>query len=209
MAGETVFQSSAEVRNGVDAESDFSLWSGLTTAQKESLTYKDWNGSSQWYMEKDQYDNWVLNSAVDNLDHFKAYQNGDDYIDAAGSGSQVRINYESGSGSGFAVYGGNSFNRLLQSHGSEFCQDSWACREQRTQLFADRQLGLGHQHRLSLRIWIDGRNSHQRRADRDGQFELFHHHEQSCHFLREPRHQADKRDRHWQPTGDFGQSGHQ
>ena len=107
VAGETVFQSSAEVRNGVDAESDFSLWSGLTTAQKESLTYKDWNGSSQWYMEKDQYNNWVLNSAIDNLDHFKAYQNGDDYIDA-GSGANVRINYESGSGSGFAVYGGNS-----------------------------------------------------------------------------------------------------
>jgi hypothetical protein len=107
VAGETVFQTSAEVRNGVDAESDFSLWSGLTTAQKESLTYKDWNGSSQWYMEKDQYNNWVLNSAVDNLDHFKAYQNGDDYIDAA-SGATVRVNYESGSGSGFAVYGGNS-----------------------------------------------------------------------------------------------------
>ena len=107
VAGETVFQSSAEVRNGVDAESDFSLWSGLTTAQKESLTYKDWNGSSQWYMEKDQYNNWVLNSAIDNLDHFKAYQNGDDYIDAA-SGANVRVNYESGSGSGFAVYGGNS-----------------------------------------------------------------------------------------------------
>ena len=107
VAGETVFQSSAEVRNGVDAESDFSLWSGLTTAQKESLTYKDWNGSSQWYMEKDQYDNWVLNSAIDNLDHFKAYQNGDDYIDA-GSGANVRVNYESGSGTGFVVYGGNS-----------------------------------------------------------------------------------------------------
>jgi hypothetical protein len=107
VAGETVFQTSAEVRNGVDSESDFSLWSGLTTAQKESLTYKDWNGSSQWYMEKDQYNNWVLNSAVDNLDHFKAYQNGDDYIDAA-SGATVRVNYESGSGSGFAVYGGNS-----------------------------------------------------------------------------------------------------
>jgi hypothetical protein len=107
VAGETVFQTSAEVRNGVDSESDFSLWSGLTTAQKESITYKDWNGSSQWYMEKDQYNNWVLNSAVDNLDHFKAYQNGDDYIDAA-SGATVRVNYESGSGSGFAVYGGNS-----------------------------------------------------------------------------------------------------
>jgi hypothetical protein len=107
VAGETVFQSSAEVRNGVDAESDFSLWSGLTTAQKESLTYKDWNGSSQWYMEKDQYNNWVLNSAIDNLDHFKAYQNGDDYIDA-GSGADVRVNYESGSGTGFVVYGGNS-----------------------------------------------------------------------------------------------------
>jgi len=107
VAGESVFQSSAEVRNSVDAESDFSLWSGLTTSQKESFTYKDWNGVSQWYMEKDQYNNWELNSAIDTIDHFKAYQNGDDYIDAA-SGGSVRINYEGGSGSGFTVYGGNS-----------------------------------------------------------------------------------------------------
>ena len=107
VAGESVFQSSAEVRNSVDAESDFSLWSGLTTSQKESFTYKDWNGASQWYMEKDQYNNWELNSAIDTIDHFKAYQNGDDYIDAA-SGGSVRINYEGGSGSGFTVYGGNS-----------------------------------------------------------------------------------------------------
>ena len=107
VSGESVFQSSAEVRNSLDAESDFSLWSGLTASQKESLTYKDYTGASQWYMEKDQNNNWVLNSAIDNLDHFKAYQNGDDYIDA-GSGASVRINYEPGSGTGFTVYGGSS-----------------------------------------------------------------------------------------------------
>ena len=107
VSGGSIFQSSAEVRNSLDAESDFSLWSGLTATQKESFTYKDYTGASQWYMEKDQYNNWMLNSAIDGLDHFKAFPNGDDYIDA-GSGGGVRINYENGSGSGFTVYGGNS-----------------------------------------------------------------------------------------------------
>ena len=106
--GASTFISSTEVKNQLDAEIDSTLQAGLTGSQKESFTFRDYNGSGQWYMEKDQYDNWELNSAVDTLDHFKAYQNGDDYIDAAGSGSQVRINYETGSGTGFTVYGGNS-----------------------------------------------------------------------------------------------------
>jgi hypothetical protein len=108
VGGASTFISSTEVKNQLDAEIDSTLQAGLTGSQKESFTFRDYNGSGQWYMEKDQYDNWTLNSAVDNLDHFKAYQNGDDYIDAAGSGSQVRVNYETGAGTGFTVYGGNS-----------------------------------------------------------------------------------------------------
>ncbi|MGO9316445.1 MAG: hypothetical protein ACLPXT_12410 [Terracidiphilus sp.] len=99
------------VRNNADAEVDYYLWPGLTTSQKGSFTYKDWNGTSQWYMVKDASNNWALNSATGGLDSFKAYQSsnsGDTYIDASNSTGVVRINYETGSGTQFKVYGGNS-----------------------------------------------------------------------------------------------------
>jgi hypothetical protein len=76
------------VRNNADAEVDYYLWPGLTTSQKGSFTYKDWNGNSQWYMVKDASNNWALNSATGGLDSFKAYQStnsGDTYIDASNS----------------------------------------------------------------------------------------------------------------------------
>jgi hypothetical protein len=99
------------VRNNADSEVDYYLRPGLTTSQKGSYTYKDWNGNSQWYMVKDQYNNWALNSATGGLDSFKAYQSGnsgDTYIDTSNSTGVVRINYETGSGTQFKVYGGNS-----------------------------------------------------------------------------------------------------
>jgi hypothetical protein len=99
------------VRNNADAEVDYYLWSGLTTSQKGSYTYKDWNGNSQWYMVKDASNNWALNSAVGGLDSFKAYQStnsGDTYVDASNSSGVVRVNYETGSGTGFNIYGGSS-----------------------------------------------------------------------------------------------------
>ncbi|MGD0630365.1 MAG: hypothetical protein ABR987_13495 [Terracidiphilus sp.] len=99
------------VRNNADAEVDYYLWPGLTTSQKGSYTYKDWNGNSQWYMVKDASNNWALNSATGGLDSFKAYQStnsGDTYIDASNSSGVVRVNYETGSGAGFNVYGGSS-----------------------------------------------------------------------------------------------------
>ncbi len=99
------------VRNNADAEVDYYLWPGLTTSQKGSFTYKDWNGNSQWYMVKDASNNWALNSAVGGLDSFKAYQStnsGDTYVNAANPTGVVRVNYESGSGTGFNIYGGNS-----------------------------------------------------------------------------------------------------
>jgi len=91
------------VKNQVDAEIDQFLWAGLTTSQKESLIYKDWNGNSQWYMVKDQNNNWALNSAVGGLDSFKAYQSnnsGDTYVNASNPSGVVRVNYEGGSGQG-------------------------------------------------------------------------------------------------------------
>ena len=99
------------VRNNVDAEVDYYLWPGLTTSQKGSYTYKDWNGASQWYMVKDASNNWALNSALGGLDSFKAYQSsnsGDTYINASNSSGTVRVNYETGSGAVFNVYGGSS-----------------------------------------------------------------------------------------------------
>jgi hypothetical protein len=99
------------VRNNADAEVDYYLWPGLTTSQKGSYTYKDFNGTSEWYMVKDASNNWSLNSAVGGLDSFKAYQStnsGDTYVNAANSSGVVRINYEPGSGSQFKIYGGST-----------------------------------------------------------------------------------------------------
>ena len=83
----------------------------MTTRQKESFIYKDWNGNSQWYMVKDASNNWALNSATGGLDSFKAYQStnsGDTYINASNATGAVRVNYETGSGTAFNIYGGSS-----------------------------------------------------------------------------------------------------
>ncbi|MGB0074588.1 MAG: hypothetical protein WBP71_16700 [Terracidiphilus sp.] len=101
------------VRNNSDAEVDYYLWPGLTTSQKGSYTYKDWNGNSQWYMVKDGSNNWALNSATGGLDSFKAYQStnsGDTYIDASNASGHVRLNYETGSGAETDIYSGSSSN---------------------------------------------------------------------------------------------------
>ncbi len=52
--GTSTFIGTPTVKNQLDAEIDAVLWAGLTTSQKESFMYKDWNGNSQWYMVKDQ-----------------------------------------------------------------------------------------------------------------------------------------------------------
>ena len=90
---------------------DYYLWPGLTTSQKGSFTYKDWNGNSQWYLVKDASNNWALNSATGGLDSFKAYQStnsGDTYIDASNSTGHIRLNYETGSGAETDIYSGSS-----------------------------------------------------------------------------------------------------
>ncbi|MGA9667740.1 MAG: hypothetical protein WBQ94_00945 [Terracidiphilus sp.] len=113
VAGMSTLTGTPSVKNQVDAEIDAILWAGLTQSQKESLIYKDWNGNSQWYMEKDASNNWELNSATGGLDSFKAYQStnsGDTYINASNSAGMVRVNYESGAGTGFNIYGGGSSN---------------------------------------------------------------------------------------------------
>ncbi len=111
VGGATQSAGSMTVRNNADAEVDYDLWPGLTADQKGSFTYKDFNGNSQWYMVKDASNNWALNSATGGLDSFKAYQStngGDTYINASNSSGVVRVNYETGSGSTFNIYGGDS-----------------------------------------------------------------------------------------------------
>jgi hypothetical protein len=111
VGGVSTFNNSTTVKNQADAEIDEFLWAGATTSQKESLTYKDWNGNSQWYAVKDASNNWALNSATGGLDSFKAYQSsnsGDTYVNASNSSGVVRVNYETGAGSAFKIYGGSS-----------------------------------------------------------------------------------------------------
>ena len=110
-------------------------------ARKESFIYKDWHGDSQWYMVKDASNNWALNSALGGLDSFKAYQStnsGDTYINASNHPGVVRVNYETGAGAQFKIYGGNSSNLYASFHGYNIDQVSGACRRQRPQLPADR-----------------------------------------------------------------------
>ncbi len=103
VGGTTSFSGSTTVKNSANAEIDQTLQAGSTTTQKESFVYKDYNGASQWYMVKDGANNWALNSAIDGLDHVKAYQNGDEYLDAAGTGA-VRFNLEANAGTGGVVF---------------------------------------------------------------------------------------------------------
>ena len=111
VAGTSQSTGTMSVRNNADAEVDYYLWPGLTTSQKGSYTYKDWNGTSQWYMVKDASNNWALNSAPGGLDSFKAYQStnsGDTYINTSNSGGHIRLNYETGSGAETDIYSGSS-----------------------------------------------------------------------------------------------------
>jgi hypothetical protein len=104
------------VRNNADTEVDYYLWPGLTTTQKGSFTYKDWNGNSQWYMLKDTSNNWALNSAVGGLDSFKAYQSsnsGDTYVDASNTTGHIRLNYESGSGAETDIYSNGTLDMKI------------------------------------------------------------------------------------------------
>ena len=111
VAGPSTFSSSATVKNQADGEIDSVLWAGATTNQKESFIYKDYSGTSQWYMVKDASNNWALNSAIGGLDSFKAYQSnnsGDTYVNASKSTGHIRLNYETGSGAETDIYGGSS-----------------------------------------------------------------------------------------------------
>ena len=111
VGGSSTFSGSTTVKNQADAEIDSTLWAGLTTPQKESFIYKDWNGNSQWYMVKDASNNWALNSATGGLDSFKAYQSnnsGDTYINTSNTTGHIRLNYETGSGAETDIYSGSS-----------------------------------------------------------------------------------------------------
>ncbi len=125
VGGASTLAGTATVKNQADAEIDATLWAGLTTSQKESFIYKDWNGNSQWYMVKDGSNNWALNSATGGLDSFKAYQSansGDTYINTSNASGVVRINYETGSGTQLKVYGGNSSTLYASFTGAALIQ---------------------------------------------------------------------------------------
>jgi hypothetical protein len=125
VGGTSTFTGSTTVRNQTDAEIDQLLWAGATTSQKESLTYKDWNGNSQWYAEKDSSNNWALNSATGGLDSFKAYQStnsGDTYVNASNASGVVRVNYETGAGTAFKIYGGSGSSLYASFTGANSIQ---------------------------------------------------------------------------------------
>ena len=108
VGGVSTFTGSTTVKNQADAEIDSTLWAGLTATQKESFIYKDYNGTSQWYMVKDAGNNWALNSAIDATDHFKAYQSGETMLNANGTAA-VTVNREANAGTGgLVVYSGGS-----------------------------------------------------------------------------------------------------
>jgi hypothetical protein len=108
VGGVSTFTGSATVKNLANAEIDATLWAGSTATQKESFIYKDYTGASQWYMVKDTGNNWSLNSAIDNTDHFKAYQSGETMLNSNGTG-YVSVNREAASGTGgFLIFSGGS-----------------------------------------------------------------------------------------------------
>ena len=105
------------LENRTDTEIDYILKPGLAASQKGAFVYEDWNGTSQWSMAKDAGNNWALNSSPSGLNSLKAYQSsngGDTLVNAASPSGVVRVNYESGSGSAFNIYGGGS-NQLYAS----------------------------------------------------------------------------------------------
>lgn len=109
VGGASTFTNSTTVKNQADAEIDSILWAGTKANQKESFTYKDYLGASQWHMLKDANNNWALNSAVGGINSFKAYQSsnsGDTYINASNNSGHIRFNYEPGSGSETDIYSG-------------------------------------------------------------------------------------------------------
>ena len=111
VGGTSTLAGTASIKNQANAEIDSVLWAGLTASQKESFIYNDWNGNTQWYMEKDATNNWRLQSATGGLDSFMAYQSngsGDTYINTSNSSGVVRVNFETGAGTQFKVYGGSS-----------------------------------------------------------------------------------------------------
>ncbi len=121
VGGPSTFTNSTTVKNQSDAEIDSFLWAGATANQKESYTYKDYTGASQWYMVKDASNNWALNSATGGLDSFKAYQSsnsGDTYINASNPTGHIRLNYETGSGAETDIYSGASSGLVAAFLGS-------------------------------------------------------------------------------------------
>jgi hypothetical protein len=125
VGGASTLQGTATVKNQADGEIDATLWAGLTAAQNESFIYKNYLGASQWYMENHTTNDWSLTSATGGLDSFKAYQSnnsGDTYINTSNASGVVRVNYETGAGTQFKVYGGNSSSLYASFSGTTSIQ---------------------------------------------------------------------------------------
>lgn len=123
--GQATIQNSVEVKNNANVENDFILWAGSSAAQKESLIYKNYLGASQWYMVNNTTNDWALNSAISGVDSFKAYQStnsSDTYVDASNTTGVVRVNYETGSGTAFKIYGGSSSSLYAAFTGTTLIQ---------------------------------------------------------------------------------------
>jgi hypothetical protein len=108
--GVTTHVGSVVVKNQANAEIDMTLWAGTSAAQQESFIYKNYAGTTQWYMVNKTTNDWALNSAVGGLDSFKAYQStnsGDTYINTSNATGAVRINYETGASPTTTIYNGS------------------------------------------------------------------------------------------------------
>ena len=109
VGGITTHVGSVTVKNQAAAEIDVTLQAGSTGEQKEAFVYRNYAGIGQWYMVKNTTNDWALNSAVGNLDSFKAYQStnsGDTYINTTNATGVVRINYETGASPYTRIYDG-------------------------------------------------------------------------------------------------------
>lgn len=109
--GQTNFSGNVVLKNNADTENDYVLQAGATAAQNESFTFKDYTGTSRWYLENNAANQFKINNATGGLDPFRAYDStgtGDVYIGTTNSGGTLRFNNQAGQGSAIRFYTGGS-----------------------------------------------------------------------------------------------------
>jgi len=111
IAGQATFKSSVYLKNQADADLSLYIQPGATTNHSGAFGFKDYLGSTHWFLIHDTSNNFELYSPIAALDALKAYESsntGDTYLNATKSTGVLRFNYETGSGTQFKVYGGSS-----------------------------------------------------------------------------------------------------